>query len=119
MNSIAKLSDFVRARGWSLVLCGILLIIAGLRFAITDRNSTALPMSDDWFHLEWLQTFNTDHPDYGYPFRYHNEAYYVAPPIFTWVAWKLNGMWDIRLETLIYSLIYVSYAGMIIWFFVK
>src|SRR5689334_11889806 len=102
MSSMSKLCGFLRARGWFLVMTGILLIIAGLRLAITDRNCTALPFSDDWYHLEWLRTFTTDHPDYGYPFRYHNEHYYAAVPIVTWIMWKLNGIWDVRLETLVY-----------------
>ena len=119
MNPVHKISAFVRARAWGLVVCGILLIIAGLRFAITDRNSTALPISDDWYHLEWLRTLTTGQPDHGYPFRYHNEHYYAVAPVFTWLTWKLNGMWDIRLETLLYSLAYVAYAGMVMWFFLK
>jgi hypothetical protein len=116
---ISGIGSFLRARGWTMVWCGVILIIAGLRFAITDRNSTALPMYDDWSHLEWLRSFNSDQPDYGYPFRYHNEHYYAAAPLFTWLAWKLNGLWDIRLETLFYSFVYLAYAATIMWFFLR
>jgi hypothetical protein len=119
MKFFRLLSSFIQRHSWGMVVCGILFIIAGLRFAITDRNTTALPISDDWYHLEWLRTFSTDEPDYGYPFRYHNEHYYAAAPVFTLLAFKLNGLWDIRLETLIYSLVYVLYAGTLMWFFLR
>ena len=119
MQFIHKFGNFLRSHAWTMVFCGILLIIAGLRLSITDRNTTALPISDDWYHLEWLRTFATSHPDYGYPLRYHNEHFYAAAPVFTWLGWRLNGFWDVRIETLIYSLVYVIYAGMIMWFFLK
>jgi hypothetical protein len=119
MKALHKLVSFIRARGWLFIMAGILLIIGGMRLAITERNCEALPFSDDWFHLNWLRSLITDYPDTGYPFRYHNEHYVAAAHGLTWLTWKLNGIWDVRLETLGYTIAYTAYAALTMWFFLK
>jgi len=106
-------------RGGFLLLAG-LLIILGVRFALTERFTSTVPLADDWLLMDKLEAWASGERDWAWLAERHNGTHLVFfSRLLAAMSVEMNTLWDPRLDNFLHALVYAAYALLLAQFFAR
>ncbi len=108
-----------RGRTCLFLLAGFLIIL-GVRFALIERFSSAVPLADDWLFMDTLENWAHGQRDWAWLFERHNGTHLTLfSRLLPAMSVEMNGLWDPRLDSFLHALVYASLALVIAQFFAR
>lgn len=108
-----------RLRSWLVLLAG-LLIILGVRFALTERFTSTVPLADDWLLMDKLEAWANGERDWAWLAERHNGTHLVFfSRLLAALSVEMNTLWDPRLDNFLHALVYAGYALLLAQFFAR
>ncbi len=106
-------------RRWLLLVAGVLIIL-GMRFALTERFTSTVPLADDWLMMDKLEAWSQGGRDWGWLLERHNGTHLTLfSRLLAAVSVELNCLWEPRVDNLLHALVYAACAVVLARYFSK
>ena len=106
-------------RPWVLLLAGVLVIL-GMRFALTERFTSTVPLADDWLMMDKLEAWSNGARDWGWLLERHNGTHLTLfSRLLAAVSVELNGLWEPRVDNVLHAMVYAFCAVVLARYFSK